>query len=155
MGSGIVPFYKDMTVVHEIWLEMGGLFISSFISSTLAPGGSEAVLAYMVSEKSQQAVFLVLIATLGNTLGAFTTWGLGGMAAKKAPLPSLLSEKHRQALAIVRRRGAWILLFSWLPVIGDAFCFAGGWLRMPLLSGGLAIFLGKLGRYAAIAWLLV
>jgi membrane protein YqaA with SNARE-associated domain len=141
--------------VHEIWLEMGGLFISSFISSTIAPGGSEAVLAYLVSERSQQAVSLVLIATLGNTLGAFTTWGLGVVAAKKMPLSSLLSGKNQKALAMVRRRGAWALLFSWLPVIGDAFCFAGGWLRIPLLSGGLAIFLGKLGRYTVIAWLFV
>jgi membrane protein YqaA with SNARE-associated domain len=134
---------------------MGGLFISSFISSTIAPGGSEAVLAYMVSEKSQQAVSLVLIATIGNTLGALTTWGLGLVAAKKMPLPSSLSEKNQKALTMVRKRGAWVLLFSWLPVIGDAFCFAGGWVKIPFLSGCVAIFLGKLGRYAAIAWVFV
>jgi membrane protein YqaA with SNARE-associated domain len=134
---------------------MSGLFISSFISSTIAPGGSEAVLAYMVSEQSQQVVSLVLIATIGNTLGALTTWGLGLVAAKKMPLASLLSEKNQRALAIVRKKGTWALLFSWLPIIGDAFCFAGGWLKLPILTGSMAIFLGKLGRYAVIAWLFV
>jgi membrane protein YqaA with SNARE-associated domain len=141
--------------VHETWLEIGGLFLSSFISSTLFPGGSEAVLAYMVSEGRYQAGPLVLVATIGNTFGAMTTWGLGVLAAKKLPLAPMLSDKNRKALAIVRKRGAWALFFSWLPVIGDAFCFAGGWLKFPILSGCTAILAGKFCRYAAIAWLFV
>lgn len=139
--------------MHETWLEIGGLFLSAFVSSTIAPGGSEAVLAYMVTEGYYQSEHLVLVATIGNTLGAMTTWGLGMLAAKKFPLAPMLSAKNQKALAIVRKRGAWALLLSWLPVIGDAFCFAGGWLRIPIVSGCLAIMLGKLGRYAAIAWL--
>jgi len=141
--------------VQEIGLEIGGLFLSSFISSTIAPGGSEAVLAYMVSEGRYQSVQLVLVATAGNTLGAMTTWWLGIIAAKKFPLAPLLSGKNQKALAVVRKRGAWALLFSWLPVVGDAFCFAGGWLKFPFLLGCSAILIGKFCRYAAIAWLFV
>jgi membrane protein YqaA with SNARE-associated domain len=36
--------------MQEISSGVWGLFFSAFISSTIAPGGSEAVLAYMVSE---------------------------------------------------------------------------------------------------------
>ncbi len=132
-----------------------GLFFSAFISSTIAPGGSEAVLAYLVSEGHYQAKLLVIVASIGNTLGAMTTWGLGALAAKKFPVFTLLPEKKQNALAVVKKRGLWVLFFSWLPVIGDALCFAGGWLKLPLLPACLVILSGKLGRYAVIAWLFV
>ncbi len=130
-----------------------GLFSSAFISSTIAPGGSEAVLAYMVSQGSYDVQLLVFIAAIGNTLGAMTTWGLGMLAAKKFPVATLLPEKKQNALNVVKKRGIWVLFFSWLPVIGDALCFAGGWLKLPLLPACLVIMSGKLGRYAVIAWL--
>jgi len=130
-----------------------GLFSSAFISSTIAPGGSEAVLAYMVSEGFYDVQLLVLVAAIGNTLGAMTTWGLGMLAEKKFPVATLLPEKKQNALNVVKKRGIWVLFFSWLPVIGDALCFAGGWLKLPLMPACLVIMSGKLGRYAVIAWL--
>ncbi|WP_027159569.1 YqaA family protein [Methylobacter luteus] len=138
--------------MQETLAGIGGLFISAFISSTIAPGGSEAVLAYMVAEGSYKIEQLVMIATIGNTLGAMTTWGLGLLAAKKIPVATLLSEKKQKALDVVRRRGVWALFFSWLPLVGDALCFAGGWLKLPLIPACLIILLGKFARYAAIAW---
>jgi membrane protein YqaA with SNARE-associated domain len=132
-----------------------GLFLSSFISSTIAPGGSEAVLAYMVSEGHYEVQLLVFIAAIGNTLGAITTWGLGALAAKKFPVATLLPEKKQNALNLVKKRGIWVLFFSWLPVIGDALCFAGGWLKLPLLPASLVILSGKFGRYAVVAWMFV
>jgi membrane protein YqaA with SNARE-associated domain len=132
-----------------------GLFFSAFISSTIAPGGSEAVLAYLVAEGHYQVEFVVIVASIGNTLGAMTTWGLGALAAKKFPVATLLPEKKQNALNILKKRGIWVLFFSWLPVIGDALCFAGGWLKLPLLSSSLIILSGKFCRYAVIAWMFV
>lgn len=137
------------------YLSLWGLFGSAFISSTLAPGGSEIVLGYMVEQNNFQVEKLVLIATLGNTLGALTTWGLGMFAAKKYPLETVLSEKRQAAVNVVKKWGYLALLFSWLPVIGDGFCFAGGWLRMPLVISILIILLGKAIRYALIAYLII
>ncbi|MFI3157857.1 MAG: YqaA family protein [Methylococcaceae bacterium] len=139
--------------MQDMGFETGGLFISAFISSTIAPGGSEAVLAYMVATGHYHAEFLVIIATIGNTLGAMTTWGLGVLAAKKFPAAALLSENKQKALNIIRKKGIWTLFFTWLPVVGDALCFAGGWLKLPFFQACLIILLGKLGRYAAIAWM--
>jgi membrane protein YqaA with SNARE-associated domain len=141
--------------VQDIGYDIGGLFISAFISSTIAPGGSEAVLAYMVTKGHYQIELLVIVATIGNTLGAMTTWALGVLAAKKIPVATLLSVKKQQALDVVKRNGIWILFFTWLPVVGDVLCFAGGWLKLPLLQACLIILLGKLSRYAAIAWILM
>ncbi|MGR8941491.1 MAG: YqaA family protein [Gammaproteobacteria bacterium] len=141
--------------MQEIWFEIGGLFVSAFVSATIAPGGSEAVLAYLVDQGRLPVASLVGVATLGNTLGAMTTWGLGMLAAKRCPVARLLPEKSQKALDFVLKRGQWALFFAWLPVVGDALCFAGGWLKLPILSGTLIILLGKLGRYGAIAWAFV
>ncbi len=138
--------------MQHTWIELSGLFVSAFISSTIAPGGSEAVLAYIVSEGRYSVEYLVIIATVGNTLGAMTTWGLGVLAAKKFPLATLLPNNKQKALTIVRKNGLWTLFFTWLPLIGDALCFAGGWLKLPLFPAVVVILLGKLVRYAAIAW---
>lgn len=132
-----------------------GLFFSAFISSTIAPGGSEAVLAYMVSENKINVEQLVLIATIGNTLGALTTWFLGYLAAKKFPAEELLAEKKQKSLQFVKRWGVWTLFFSWLPVIGDGLCFAGGWLKLPLLISSVVIFIGKAIRYIFIAYIFI
>ncbi len=129
-----------------------GLFLSAFISSTIAPGGSEVVLAYMVSQGQYPIGYLLTLAVVGNTLGAMTTWWLGCLAAKKYPVASLLPEKNQKALRVVQEKGLWILFFSWLPIVGDAFCFAGGWLKLPMIPACLLIFAGKLSRYIVVVW---
>ncbi len=131
--------------------ELWGLFSSSFISSTIAPGGSEAVLAYLASTGRYNVLELVTTATIGNTLGALTTWFLGWLAAKKYPIQKLLDSKHQQSIGHVQRWGVWALLFSWLPVIGDGFCFAAGWMKLNLIFGTLLIFTGKAVRYYLVA----
>jgi len=133
-------------------LELWGLFASAFISSTIAPGGSEAVLAYMVAEQLQPVAWLVAVATIGNTLGALTTWWLGYFAAKKYPAEAVLDKNKQRALKWVKQWGNWSLLLSWLPVVGDALCFAGGWLKLPLIFSVSLIFIGKLARYLFIAY---
>ena len=140
-------------VMQDELFQLLGLFVSSFVSSTIAPGGSEAVLAVMVAENVYRLLVLVIIATIGNTLGAMARWYLGHLAAHKYPLESLLSSKKQRAVVWVRGRGRWLLLFSWLPVVGDGFCFAGGWLKFSVISSLALIFIGKLGRYAVVAWL--
>ncbi len=141
--------FLQMQDAFSLW----SLFTSAFISSTVAPGGSEAVLAYLVVQAQIPLILLLSVATVGNTLGALTTWWLGIFAAKKYPVATLLSSKKQKALTLVRKKGLWVLLFSWLPIIGDALCFAGGWLKLPFLPGCLFILIGKLVRYTAIAWM--
>ena len=132
-----------------------GLFISAFVSSTIAPGGSEAVLAYLVASAKYSNLTLIVIASIGNTLGAFTTWWLGSITAKKYPMEKLLDTNKESAINTVKKWGSLALLFSWLPVVGDAFCFAAGWLKLPLLTGSIAILVGKTIRYIFVAILFV
>jgi len=131
-------------------LSLGGLFLSSFISSTLFPGGSEVVLGYLAHQRTYSAWTLLAVASLGNTLGALTTWGIGFWLAGRLQPEKHLAAARQRALERVRRFGSPALLLSWLPVIGDPLCFAAGYLRLPLLASILFIALGKTARYAAI-----
>lgn len=132
-----------------------GLFASAFISSTIAPGGSEVVLAFLINSQMYSVTQLVSIASIANTLGALTTWWLGAWMARKHPVDALLSDKHQRSLSHVQRWGNWALLFSWLPLVGDGLCFASGWLKLSFVSALLAIFFGKLLRYVAVAYVFV
>ncbi len=118
------------------------LFVSAFVSATVLPGNSEIVLVAVLKAGAGLPA-AVAAATLGNTLGGLTTYGLGRL------LPSRIPEGA--AIARVRRYGAAALLLSWLPVVGDALCAAAGWLKLPWPLCTLAIAVGKLLRYLAVA----
>lgn len=127
----------------SLWI----LFSSSFLASTLLPGGSEAVFLYTLSENLHPAWLVVTVATVGNTLGSLTNWLIGWLVARKRPL---VNESDRKALARVERYGSPVLLLAWLPVVGDPLCLAAGWAGVPLLRATLFISVGKLGRYLAL-----
>jgi len=129
------------------------LFLSAFISSTIAPGGSEALLALMSQQQLYDPQSLLYVATSGNTLGAMTTFALGSLINKGYPIKRLSSKLTPENLARVKKWGTPILLLSWLPIIGDALCLAAGWLKLAVLPAFIAIAVGKLLRYAAIIYI--
>lgn len=120
-----------------------GLFTASFLAATLLPGGSEIALGLMIHKSPAQWWLIVLVATVGNTLGALTSYLLGRF------LPQ--AQRHANAITWMRRWGHIALLFSWLPLIGDALCVAAGWLKMNPWLATLSIALGKFGRYLVVA----
>ncbi len=127
-------------------LSLASLFASSFLSATLLPGNSEVVLVAMLLSGLSQPWLLVLIATMGNSLGGLTNVILGRFFP--------LREKSRwqeKAAGWLRRYGAATLLLSWMPVIGDLLCLLAGWMR---ISWGPVVFflcLGKAIRYVLLA----
>jgi membrane protein YqaA with SNARE-associated domain len=130
---------------------VAGLFISAFISSTLAPGGSEVVLVYLISEELHAPYILVLVATVGNTLGALTTYYIGFLASSKWS-PAFTRKKHfNKAHGIIQKYGSVSLLLSWLPILGDVLCLAAGWVRLNFFKSLCFITLGKFARYALIS----
>lgn len=128
-------------------LSLASLFASSFLSATLLPGNSEVVLVAMLLSGVSQPWLLVLIATMGNSLGGLTNVILGRFFP--------LREKSRwqeKAVGWLKRYGAATMLLSWMPVIGDLLCLLAGWMR---ISWGPVLFflcLGKALRYVLVAW---
>jgi membrane protein YqaA with SNARE-associated domain len=133
-----------------LWL----LFTSSFLASTLLPGGSEAALIYAAHQALAPLITLWTIATLGNTLGGTTNWILGWLLRRRFPHRTLDKTRDQKALARIQRYGSPLLLLSWLPVIGDPLCLAAGWAGIRLLPTLLFIAIGKAIRYAALLYLL-
>ncbi len=127
------------------------LFLSAFISSSLMPGGSEALFAAMLWHGGQSPAALLLVATAGNTLGGMSSWGIGRLLARRRPAGRMA---QRVALERLRRWGPAALLLSWLPFVGDPLCVAAGWLRVHWAAALLLIGLGKAGRYAALLYAL-
>jgi membrane protein YqaA with SNARE-associated domain len=132
------------------------LFISAFLSATLLPGSSEALLALRLSE-GDPWLAAVSTATAGNLLGSLATYGMGraGNAALHARWLRIGRDDLRRAEAWFSRWGLPSLLLAWLPVIGDPLCLLAGLLRVNLLWFAALVGLGKLGRYVFIAWLTV
>ena len=126
------------------------LFGSSFLASTLLPGGSEASLLYAAHQELASTPVLWSIATLGNTLGGLSNWLIGWWLRRRFPSRRLAGRRQQKALRGIGRYGSPLLLLSWLPVIGDPLCLAAGWAGVRLLPAGLFIALGKGLRYAAL-----
>jgi membrane protein YqaA with SNARE-associated domain len=129
-----------------------GLFLSAFVSATLFPGGSEAVLGALTALGHLNPWLLLGVATAGNTLGGMSTYLLGWMLARRRPPGHVSAPHQRTALRRMQRYGAPLLLLSWLPLVGDPLCFAAGWLRVNALYATLFIASGKALRYAAIVF---
>ena len=120
-----------------------GLFIAAFVSATILPGNSEIVLLAVLAKFPALFWESILVATIGNTLGGMTSYAVGRILPAKA---------ERRALAWLTRHGEWVLLLSWVPVIGDALCVAAGWLRIDPWRALLMLALGKCARYLALAF---
>ncbi len=129
---------------------LGGLFLSSFLASTLLPGGSEAVLVGLAAASAAPPASLLIVATVGNTLGGMTSWGIGRWLRYRYPGRALSGEGAQRALKWTERNGGPILLLAWLPVIGDPLCLAAGWLRIHPVPAMLYIAIGKAARYGIL-----
>ncbi|MEW7312032.1 YqaA family protein [Buttiauxella gaviniae] len=127
-------------------LSLISLFTSSFLSATLLPGSSEAVLIALLVAGSGPTWLLVLIATMGNSLGGLTNVILGRFFPMREQ-----SRWQGKATTWLVRFGPATLLLSWMPLVGDLLCLLAGLLRM---SWGPVIFflcLGKALRYIVVA----
>ena len=125
---------------------LAALFLAAFVSATVLPANSELVLLAVLEAHPGLATAAIAHATLGNTLGGLTTYGIGRLLPERNP-------QSDRAIAAIRRYGAWVLLLSWVPIVGDALCAAAGWLRVPFWRSTAAIAAGKLARYVAVAQL--
>ncbi|ODU49376.1 MAG: hypothetical protein ABS92_05995 [Thiobacillus sp. SCN 63-374] len=130
------------------------LFGSALLSSTLFPGGSEALLLYRLHQGADPFVS-VAVATAGNVLGSLITYGMGRFGRRAVQRGSEKTERRMaRAERWFLRYGRPSLLLAWLPLIGDPLCLVAGVLRVGVGSFLLLVTLGKLARYAALAWLM-
>ena len=131
------------------------LFFSAFISATLFPLGSEALLIYDIKE-GYNIYFLVIVATIGNSLGSLLNYFLGLKGEEYLVEKKLINEKViLKSKSYFDKYGSISLLFSWLPIIGDPITFVAGILKYDLKKFIVLVVIAKLSRYIFIAYLVV
>ena len=128
------------------------VFVSSFISATLIPAGSEPILFGYITLNPHLFWVAIMVATVGNTLGGMVDWWLGVIARNS--FKSMDEPRNSRLKRWLEEWGPKLLLLSWLPGIGDPLCLAAGWLKLPWQSCLIYMFIGKLLRFITLTWLL-
>jgi len=132
---------------------LAGLFAAAFIAATIVPFQSEIIFVALQAAGQVDIWQMVLVASIGNTLGAVVNYAIGvGIARfeKKRWFPATPAQMAK-AEHWFRRWGVWILLFSWAPA-GDVMTVAAGVLRTPLWMFLLLVGIAKTSRYIVLAF---
>lgn len=122
------------------------VFLVSFISATLIPLGSEPVVYGLIRLNPEMFWPVILVATVGNTLGGAVDWWMGYGAHKVADKYSH-STHHTRALDWLKKLGPKACLLAWLPLVGDPLCAVAGWLKLPFWPCLAYMAIGKFARY--------
>ena len=123
------------------------MFFTAFLSATLLPMGSEAVLIYNVIQ-GYSVYLLFFMAVLGNTLGSYVNYFLGLKGEEYLVSKKILKEhKINQYKKHFDKYGGYTLLLSWVPVIGDGFTLIAGILRYNITKFFIYVFIAKFMRY--------
>jgi len=133
-------------------MELLSLFAAAFLSASLFPFQSELLFAALLAQGHYSGLWLLVVASLGNTLGSTLNWWLGMYITRfenrrwfPVKKPAL-----KKAEIWFTRWGAWSLLLSWMPIIGDPLTMIAGVLRMHFVPFIIIVTMAKTGRYAAI-----
>ncbi len=130
------------------------LFLLSFLAATILPIGSEWLLVILIMQ-GLSPTNVVITASIGNFLGACTTYliGIWGSDFFIRSVLRISDEQLARSRKVYEKYGTWSLLVSWLPVVGDPLCLLAGLFRVGLGRFSLLVFVGKFSRYATLAFL--
>ena len=132
------------------------LFIISFLAATILPFSSELTLAGLIATSNYDNLLLLIFASFGNVLGSAVNWVLGfysrNLITKKwFPFKDKQIENSSKWFD---KFGKWLLLFAWVPIIGDPLTLAAGLLRIKFKEFLILVTIGKVSRYVVIFYLL-
>jgi membrane protein YqaA with SNARE-associated domain len=130
------------------------LFGSAFLAATILPFYSEVILFALLREGGDP-VSLVLVATLGNTLGAVVNWLLGRFLLhfQDRRWFYFSHSQIERAQRWFQRYGFWSLLMAWAPFGGDVLTLVAGVMRVRLWLFLLLVGSGKGLRYVSVVFL--
>ena len=139
------------------WLEYGywGLFMAAFLSGTVIPLSSEAVLVGLLIA-GIDPVWSLLIATIGNWIGGMTTFWIGQLGNLEW-IEKYFRVKHEKLLEWehkVEKYGAYFAILGWLPILGNVIVLALGFFHARMIPSAWWLLVGKTIRYAVIIWVM-
>ena len=134
----------------EFLVEYGyiGVFVASFLAATVLPFSSEVVLMGVLLSGASYWPCMTA-ATTGNFLGGLTCYliGAAGKIEWVSKYLKLNADKLNKIQNRIKKRGAWIAFFVFVPGIGDFIVVALGFLRVNVWLVSFWMFVGKALRY--------
>ena len=142
-------FEKNVKMAFES-LGLFGLFLATFLSATILPFSSEAILLFFLT-KGVNPTICLSVATLGNCLGGATNYFIGKLGnplwLKRIGVKENTIYKNEKW---INKYGSRIAFFSWVPFIGDPLLVVLGYFRSNLINTLMWMILGKLLRYVLV-----
>ena len=144
MVETLIDFLKD----YGYW----GMALLSFLSGSVIPIASEALLVVLLGV-GLNATWLIVVATVGNTLGGITCFMLGYLTDKQTVkrVFRISDKKMERADSLIQRYGYWAAVLSFMPIIGEAILVALGIMRVDKYKVSIVMAIGKFARYAFVA----
>lgn len=138
----------------EAW-GLWGLFIGSFLAATVVPFSADVLFITLLQMSSQPWACLV-VASLGNSLGGLTTFGLGWLGRWDwiEKWFNVDRQKLEKQKATVDKYGVWLALISWFPCVGDLISLALGFYKTNPWITAFFILVGRTARFLVWALLL-
>ena len=130
-----------------------GMFVSALIAGTVFPFSSEIVLSGL-QLAGLDPLQLFIAATVGNTAGSMINYWVGSLGKMEwiEKYLHVKASKVEQASAWMEHYGAWIGLFSFVPIVGSAISVALGFARANAWMSFFTIFVGKAIRYSVLIY---
>lgn len=128
-----------------------GMGIASFIAGSFFPFSSEAIFTALLVA-GLKPLPLLCFATVGNVLGSMFNYWMGTFGREDWVYKYLRVRPVRFRLARLRvhRRGAWLGVFCFVPIVGSVLAVTLGFMHANPYISFISIFIGKLFRYCVI-----
>lgn len=132
-----------------------GLFIAGFLSGSIFPFNSEAVLTLLIYS-GFNPISSLIVATAGNMLGGISIYYLGYLGKMEwiEKYAKVKKEKIHAILPKLERFGAVAATLSFVPIVGDLVILALGFFRISPFLTIFFMLIGKVARYLAVIGLL-
>lgn len=144
-----------MDALVEILITWGywGLLIAAFLAGSVLPFSSEAVMAAL-QLAGLEPWRLVFFASVGNILGGLMNYCIGRMGRIEwiEKYLRVKREDLEKTQRFMAGRGAWLGVFSVVPVVGDVVTVALGFMRANALISVISIALSKFLRYVVLMY---
>lgn len=124
------------------------LFGLSFLAGSFIPLGSEAYFIYLF-EIGEDPYPLIISASLGNTLGGMTCYGIARVWGRPGILKILREKQDRLRLweSRLSGKGEWLAILCWLPFIGEIIAAVLGLFSNKSIRILFFMLVGKFLRY--------
>lgn len=131
-----------------------GLFIASFLSATILPFSSEAILSLFLAS-DYNAAPCIAVASLGNWLGGMSTYYLGYIGKWEwiEKYLRIKPDKVKKMQEKLNSKSSIFAFFAFLPIVGDIIPLCLGLSKSNPYSVAIFMVIGKILRYIIWAYL--